>query len=167
MPNRDWDKELADIDRRLAAVPDAPAATPVAGTPAAPPTVVRKPNVADRAPVGGMPPVVTTTPRRTWKTNAALAFRLLLAVVLLACVVVWPYETRCGLGLGAYLGTIGVTVLAALWTSIAAWRHRTAALHVLGLAMLLAAGVYAGREVLPRVGYALPDADHPTVWACR
>jgi hypothetical protein len=112
-------------------------------------------------------PTVVTTPRPSWKSTAGLAFRQLLAAVLLASVVVWPYEARCGVGLGAYLGVIGAAALASLWTSIAAWRHRTASLHVLGLAMLLASGVYGAREILPRVGYAMPDPNHPTIWACQ
>lgn len=161
MSDRDWEKELAEIDRRIASSPEAAAAP----TPAAPAAVVRK-GAPDRPPVGGTPPIVAS-PKRTWKTNAGLAIRVLLAGVLMACVIVWPYETRCGVGLGAYLGVIAVTALASLWTSVAAWKHRTAMLHVLGLAMLMASGVYAAREVLPRVGYALPDPAHPTIWACQ
>jgi hypothetical protein len=167
MPDRDWEKELAEIDRRINANPEP--------TPATGPVV---PVAAPAAPKGGravapgrtppaVGPTVVTTPRRNWKSTAGLAFRLLLAAALLASVVVWPYEARCGVGLGAYVGVIGAAALASLWTSIAAWRHRTASLHVLGLAMLLASGVYGAREILPRVGYAMPDPNHPTIWACQ
>jgi hypothetical protein len=169
MPDRDWEKELAEIDRRINTNP-APAPTGPAGAPAAPVAVPSAPRGTRAAPArvtAGAGPTVVTTPRRTWKSVAGLAFRLLIAAALLACVVVWPYETRCGVGLGAYLAAIGVTALASLWTSIAAWRHRTASLHVLGLAMLLASGVFGAREVLPRVGYAIADPDHPTIWACQ
>jgi len=169
MPDRNWEKELADIDRRINSSPEPVPAGP-AGAPTAPvamPTAPRGGREAPVRPAVATGPIVVTTPRRTWKSNAGLAFRLLIAAALLAAVVVWPYEARCGVGLGAYLAAIGLTVLASLWTSIAAWRHRLASLHVLGLAMLLASGIYGAREILPRVGYAMPDADHPATWACQ
>jgi hypothetical protein len=105
--------------------------------------------------------------RRHWKHTAGLLFRLLLTALLLAVVVVWPYETRCGAWLAGYLATIAVTGLAAIWTAVAAWRHRGAIVHVLSLGMLVAAAVYATMEVLPRVGYAVPDPAHPAMWACK
>jgi hypothetical protein len=158
MPERDWEKELAEIDRRISTAPEEPRGVAVPGG--------KAPATAPRA-GAGQGPTVVTAPRRTWKTTAALLFRLVLAAVLVACIVVWPYDTRCGIGLAAYVATIAVAGLASLWTSVAAWRHRSAALHVLGLSLLLASGVYAAREVLPRVGYALPDPLHPTIWVCQ
>ena len=162
MPDRDWEKELAEIDRRISSTPDeAPATdtaparvTAKAGTPA--------PRAA--APASAVAPAL---PRRHWKATAGLLVRVLLTALLLAGVVVWPYETRCGAWLAGYLATIAVTGLAALWSAVAAWRHRAALVHVVSLAMLVAATVYGAIEVLPRVGYAMPDPTHPAMWACR
>jgi hypothetical protein len=167
MPDRDWEKELADIDRRLASAPAEPAE--------APPAPVRAPAKARPAPAHvappsrdlGVTPAAPVSARRHWKATAGLLVRLVITAVLLAAVVIWPYETRCGPWLAGYLTTIGVTALAAVWTSVASWRHRGALVHVLSLAMLLAAGVYGSMEVLPRVGYAMPNAAHPAIWVCR
>ena len=164
MPDRDWEKELADIDRRLGSVPADDDAPPPATAPAkgrALPAVVPTARASTAA------PATTPVARRHWKATAGLLMRLLVTAALLACVVIWPYETRCGPWLAGYLTTIGITALAALWTSIAAWRHRGAVVHVLSLAVLLTTGVYAGLEVLPRVGYAMPNPAHPAMWACK
>jgi hypothetical protein len=164
MPDRDWEKELAEIDRRLASAPAEAEAPPVAtppskGRPVAPAALTTRPSTAA--------PTAAPVARRHWKATAGLFVRLLVTAALLACVVVWPYETRCGPWLAGYLTTIGLTALAALWTSVAAWRHRGAIVHVLSLAVLVTAGVYAGLEVLPRIGYAMPNPAHPAMWACK
>jgi hypothetical protein len=164
MPDRDWEKELADIDRRLGSMPPEGDAPPPGPAPSkgrvasAPPPIVRAPAAA---------PTSAPLARRHWKATAGLLVRLLVTAALLACVVIWPYETRCGPWLAGYLTTIGLTALAALWTSIASWRHRGAIVHVLSLCMLVTAGLYAGLEVLPRVGYAMPNPAHPAMWACK
>jgi hypothetical protein len=167
MPDRDWEKELAEIDRRLAATPTEPGV--------APPPAGRAPVKARPAPApvaapsrdAGLATPAPVAARRHWKATAGLLVRLVITAVLLAGVVIWPYETRCGPWLAGYLATIGVTALSAVWTSVASWRHRGALIHVLSLGMLVTAAVYGAIEVLPRVGYALPDPAHPAMWACR
>jgi hypothetical protein len=57
--------------------------------------------------------------------------------------------------------------LAGVWTSVAAWRHRAPLVHLVGLALVVTGGVFAAREVLPRVGYALPTPEHPAIWFCQ
>jgi hypothetical protein len=164
MPDRDWQKELAEIDKRISSVStgEMTAATPA---PAAPPSKRSAPALASREAAGAGPTVAGQ--RRHWKATVGLTLRLLVTALLLAVVVVWPYATACGAWLAAYLATIGATALGALWTSVAAWRHRAPFVHVLGLGLFLAAGVYGAMEVLPRVGYAVPDAAHPATWVCR
>jgi hypothetical protein len=78
----------------------------------------------------------------------------------------WPYPSRCGVQLGYYLALVGVLGLTGLWTSVAAWRHRAAFVHLLGLTALVAAAVLGAREVLPKVGYAVPSPAHPAAWSC-
>jgi hypothetical protein len=162
MPDRDWEKELAEIDRRIASAPPESAEAPPAPRGAAKGRDLPAPSRATAA------AVTTAVPaRRHWTATAGLLLRLGLTALLLAGVVAWPYETRCGTWLAAYLATIAATALASLWTSIAAWRHRGALVHVLSLGMLVTALVYGAMEVLPRVGYAMPDPAHPAMWACR
>jgi hypothetical protein len=124
---RDWDKELAKIDRVIEGTPPArPPAT--AGSPGAP--------AAPRGPA-----------RSVWG-------RLLPVLALAAALPFWPYARGCGTALLLYLGATAVLVCAGGWAAVSAWRHRRAAAHVLALGAMLWGGVLAAREVLPRVGYA-------------
>jgi hypothetical protein len=167
MSNRDWEKELAEIDKRLASVPDAPAERP---TPRAPASVGR---AAAPAPAPAAAPQRRIgTPaeapgRRSWRTQLALLLRIAFGAAVVAALIYWPYPSRCGVGLGYYLALVAVLALAGIATSVAAWRHRSGFVHVLGIVMLGAAGVLGAREVLPKVGYAYPTATHPVAWACE
>jgi len=53
------------------------------------------------------------------------------------------------------------------WSAIWSWRHRASVAHILSLALMLWGGALAAREVLPRVGYAIPTEAHPAVWMCE
>ena len=66
-----------------------------------------------------------------------------------------------------YLLAACIVVLGGLWTSTSAWRERMPASHVTALLALLWGLTLAAAQVLPRVGYALPDATHPSSWTCR
>jgi hypothetical protein len=140
---RDWDREMAEIDRLAAKQGSVPAgASPPApaGRPAAPvaPVPARRRSVA-----------------LTW-------FWVLLAVALAVALPLWPYQRGCGLQLFFFLGATGVTALIALLGALASWASRRAVAHVLSLLVLLWAGAVALREVLPRVGYA--KTSH--AWMC-
>jgi hypothetical protein len=155
MPDRDWDKELADIDRRIGDAPNAAAAGragPVPG-PARPPHAPVPPAQAPRRGVGTP---VGAPGRRSWRAQIALLLRLALGVAVVAALVYWPYPARCGAGLAYYLLLVAALAVAGLATATSAWRHRAPFVHVLGLAMLVAAAVLGARDVLPRVGYACP-----------
>ena len=167
MPDRDWEKELAEIDRRLASTPTDPQVVPLPTARA--PAQARPAPAALASPArdAGFAAPAPVAARRHWKATAGLLVRLVIAAVLLTGVVIWPYETRCGPWLAGYLATVGAAALAAVWTSVASWRHRGALIHVLSLGMLVTAAVYGAIEVLPRVGYAMPDPAHPAMWACR
>ena len=134
---RDWDRELADIDRAIAKQ-NAPGASP----PAAPAPDARHPALPP-----GSAPVRRRSVALTW-------FWVALAVALGVALAIWPYERACGLQLFFYLGAVGVTALAALLGALASWSHRRAVAHVLSLLVLTWAAVAAAREVLPRTGYA-------------
>lgn len=160
MAGSDWDKQMAEIDRQLAALPDealtarAPVAAPRPGpTPNAP---------AARPP---MAPGAARIPR-TWRITLALLLRVAIAAAALATVVLWPYPTTCGPTLAYYLAAVAAIGLAGAWTSVAAWKHRAPFIHVVGLGLVATSAVYAAREVLPRVGYAVPTATQSTQWLC-
>jgi aldehyde dehydrogenase (NAD+) len=136
---RDWDKELADIDKVIAKMPaqsQAPAKAG-AGAPVAAPT-----SRQIAAPSGGKLAVFTT-----W-------LRVALGLALAVGITQWPYASACGLNLIVYLGAIGVVVLAGLWSSVSSWRRRMGVAHTLSLMVLLWGLILGAREILPRSGYA-------------
>lgn len=142
----DWDRELAKIDKQLESLPDEEIARAPLGTPAAPQQVVVE--------------------RKRTSTFGALA-RLSLAVLVGVAILFWPYTARCGAGLAAYLGAVGVVVLAGVWSGIWTWRHRTARAHLLSLLIVVWGIVLGAMEILPRTGYAIPTAAHPAAWSCE
>ncbi|HEY3013177.1 MAG TPA: hypothetical protein VGJ36_10545 [Gemmatimonadales bacterium] len=122
---RNWDKELADIDRAMAKQPGSPAGIPVAGGP---------------------------PPRRRF---VALAwFWAVLAIVLAVALLVWPYDKSCGLRLIFFLGAALLAGLMGVLGAFAGWSHRQGLALVLSLLVILWAGLMAAREILPRAGYA-------------
>jgi len=166
--DRDWSKELAKIDKQLGAMSDEEL------TPAAP-----SPGDVRRGAPGTAPATATgtgagagkaaakpaTAPRET--RSFGVFARLTLSVALGLAIIVWPYEARCGWGLGAYLGAVAVVVVSGVWSAVWTWRHRAARAHVLSLLILLWGLVLGSMEVLPRVGYAKPDLNHPASWVCQ
>lgn len=177
MSNRDWDRELADMDRRLAAVPDP--TTPVDPIAGQRPTLLpgRTPGAvageASPRPAADRPAAPTRTVgvpaapgRRSWRAQFALLSRLILGIAAVAALIYWPYTSRCGLELSYYLGLVAVLGLVGIATSTSAWRHRSGVVHLLGLAMLAGAITLAAREILPKVGYAIPSLAHPATWSC-
>jgi hypothetical protein len=142
---RDWDRELADIDRVRDKQGSGAPALPPRG-PAAP---VRTTGPAAR------PPVRRRSVALTW-------FWVALAVALGVGLAVWPYRSACGLDLAFYLGAATVTLIFALLGALASWSHRRGFAHVVSLLVIVWAGFVVLREVLPRVGYAKRSLD----WTC-
>jgi hypothetical protein len=146
---RDWDRELADIDRLIAAgggsapVPAAPAKGK-GGVPAA---------------GGGGGPAGPAADRRallgTW-------FWFLLATLLGVGLTQWPWPYACGMRLYGYLGAVGLFGVASLASLVLSWRTRSAVVHWLSLGLLGWAAFLGAREVLPRIGYARRVA----TWEC-
>jgi len=147
---RDWDKELAQIDKLIAT--GAGQSSP----PAAAPSGRAAPAGAARA---GAPPVPAgPRPRAvvfTW-------LRLLLGLAIGVGITQWPYARGCGLLLFGYLGAVGGVIVAGLWSTISSWRTRSGLAHVLSLGLVCWGAILGAREVLPRVGYARTHA----AWLC-
>jgi hypothetical protein len=134
---RDWDKELAAIDRAIerSPTPTPDAALPASGT--------------------ARSPVVRGSASRAWA-------RLGLVLALAFALPFWPYARSCGLALFAYLGAVGALIAAGAWAAANAWTHRRPVAHVLALGAIAWGAALAAREVLPRVGYARV----PAAWTC-
>lgn len=153
--NRDWDKEMAEVDRLLAKLPAADptlaggSAPAVKRPPAGPPSL---------APVGGAGPGAISG--REWLgTWARVALGLLIGIGMTQ----WPYTHGCGLRLIFYLVGVAAVVVAGVWSSISSWKRRLGFAHVLSQTLVIWGLVLAAREVLPRVGYAKQEAS----WLCH
>ena len=134
MSNRDWDKELAKIDKQLESVSDAQLFPEKKGA-----SPAQKQQVAEtRAATPSWPAIV----------------RLVLSVALGVGVLFWPYANRCGLGLAGYLFVVIAVAGSGIWSAVWTWRHRAGRAHVLSI-LVIAWGLMLGAtEILPRVGYA-------------
>lgn len=147
-PGRDWDKELAEIDKIMTQAPARPPALPGGGSaPAQRPAA---------APAPARPASDGPTLLGTW-------VRILLALVLAAAMSQWPYRHACGFPLMLYLGATGMTVIAGLWAARATWRRRMGLLHGVALLSALWGIGLAAAAVLPRIGYAKQAA----TWWCQ
>ncbi|HEX6090019.1 MAG TPA: hypothetical protein VFZ13_07645 [Gemmatimonadales bacterium] len=140
---RDWDRELAEIDKVIARSPDAPAP----GRPAIP--------AGRPVPVPGSAPAIpppAALPNRRGRAGAWVL--TLLAVALAAVFPFWPYLHQCGFGLIGYAASVGILVLLGIWAAVATWRHRLGLAHFLSLLTLLWGLGLAAMILLPRLGYA-------------
>jgi hypothetical protein len=146
---RDWDKELADIDR---VIEKQGAPPPRGGPPALPPAGTAAPA---RVPTVAEPSVARGSVAMTW-------FWVALAVLLAVALPLWPYGKSCGLQLFFYLGAATLALLAGVTGAINSWRTRRGLAHLLSLLVVVAAGIMVAREVLPRTGYAAQAA----TWLC-
>jgi len=145
---RDWDKEMAEIDKLLAKgdggkpAPPASAALPVPQGSA--------PQARPAAAVVQAPAVRVTRGRDL----AAVWFRTLIGAVGAAALPFWPYSKTCGLMFYLYLlGVAGVTA-AGIWAMRGAWTHRRGVALVGGLLVLIAGLGFAAIEILHRTSFA-------------
>lgn len=152
---RDWDKEMADIDKLIARQPAAPPAAPHAGS-------IPAQRTGARPPMPGRPgPDVPARPART-RDRAATWLWVVLAGALATLIVLWPRANDCGLGLLYYLAVIAALLVAGLFGVRASWRRHQGLAHTLSLLAIGGSLVLAAQEVLPRIGYAREAAR----WTC-
>jgi len=167
MADRDWDKELAKIDKQLASISD----DALAGKPAAQgagaagaKAPAGKALGPARAPVAALPSGEPRVERETRGWQVYL--RLLLSVAAGIALLIWPYDTRCGTGLIGYLGATAIVTASGIWSGVWTWRHRAPRAHTVSLLLILWGMVLGSIQVLPRIGYGKPDPQHPATWAC-
>jgi hypothetical protein len=148
--NKDWDKELAKIDKQLESVSDAQLFPETKPAPTAPGKTA--------APVAGSSVAASREAARSWPA----ILRLTLAVALGVAILFWPYDNRCGAGLAGYLVAVTAVFGAGVWSAVWTWRHRAARAHTLSI-LLIGWGLLLGAtEVLPRIGYA----KQVLTWSC-
>jgi hypothetical protein len=149
---RDWEKELADIDKLIAASPAAPAQVPAKA--GARPSAAAAPSAGRKEAGAGF------SGRR--ESIASVVWFLLATLLGVGLTFLWPYARACGAGLYGYLGSTVAFVLASMWSTIWSWRTRRAAVHFLSIVLLSWSAFLGAREVLPRIGYARKVA----TWEC-
>jgi hypothetical protein len=147
MADKDWDRELAKIDKQLESVSDEQLFPKSAAK-----TTPQREAIAEK---------------QSRTSTLGVMVRLLLSVALGVGMIFWPYEARCGLGLLGYLLAVGVLIGAGAWSAVWAWRHRAGKAHVLSLLIVVWGTILGAQEILPRVGYAKPTLDRPSVWECE
>lgn len=161
----DWDKELAKIDKQLASMSDADLLGEQS-RPALPPGKAPPPGKAGQ-PAPAPKPEAREASGGSRFATFALYSRIGLSVALGVGMMFWPYDAKCGAGLGLYLGAVAAVIISGVWSAVWSWRHRAARLHMLSLLIVLWGLVLGGLDVLPRVGYAKPNLLHPATWACK
>ena len=142
MTDRDWAKEMAEIDKQLESVSDQQLFPEKKGAAPAETSTV----AGDRAVANSWPAVL----------------RLMLSVLLGVAILFWPYEHRCGLGLAGYLFAVAAVAGGGVWSAVWTWRHRTGRAHALSILLLVWGLTLGATEVLPRIGYAKESL----AWSC-
>ncbi|HQR16975.1 MAG TPA: hypothetical protein PK948_01320 [Gemmatimonadales bacterium] len=130
---RDWDKELAAIDKVMAKGGGAPSSVP-----------------AQR---GGGAPAAAPGRSLSRRTTITTWIRAALGILVAVAVLQWPYAHRCGLGLVLYLGSAATVAVAGAWTMIVSWSRRQGWAHLVGLGVFLGGLALVATVLLPRFGY--------------
>jgi hypothetical protein len=150
---RDWDKEMAEVDRLLKKLP---AADPTLGRGGAEPTARR----SAVTPARGTLAFDARASGREWLgTWARVILGLLVAIGVAPGI--WPYTHGCGLRLIFYLAGVATVMAAGLWSSISSWKRRLAVAHIVSQVLIIWGVLLLTREVLPRVG-----AKAQAIWLC-
>jgi hypothetical protein len=148
---RDWEKEMAEVDRLLKKVPYA---DPVPSRSSAP--TVNRPSL-------GTSPLAEPAGPRTggeWLgTWARVVLGLLVGIGITPGV--WPYSHGCGLRLIFYLVGVAAVIAAGVSASVASWRRRQGFAHVVSQVLIVWGVLLMTREVVPRLG---TNAEAP--WLC-
>jgi len=144
---RDWDREMREVDKLLAKLPEA---DPALGRGV--PTVPVSPR-----PMGGVGSPTAQTAAgpargRAWLTTW---MRVGLGLALGVGMLLWPYA-RCGPSLIFYLlGATAVTV-GGVWSALTSWKRRLGIAHTLSIILIIWGLALAGRQLLPRIYGKIP-----------
>lgn len=142
---RDWDRELKEVDRLLNQLPTHREEQMAAGA---------APKRAPVAPAGGAP-AESGSRLGTW---ARVGLGLLVGIGM----PFWPYSHGCGFTLLFYMVGVLAVVVAGVWSGLSSWKRRMGLAHVLSQLLVIWGLVLATAVVLPRIGYAKAAA----TWFC-
>ena len=148
--DRDWDREMREVDKLLAKLPEADS-TLGRGAPTVPRAYAAQ--GVHTPQTGG--PAAAGSRLATW-------FRVGLGLALGVGMLVWPYGHVCGFKLLFYMIGAGTVVIAGVWSGVSSWRRRMGLAHVLSLGLIVWGLLLAAGVTLPRIGYANQSAD----WFC-
>lgn len=159
MSDRNWEAELAKIDKQIASVSDE--ALLASSKPVAPGKAA--PGKAAAAPSSPAPSTMASgVTGSTWFAWVKVS----VAVAAAAGLMFWPWPARCGLPLMGFTAATGGVALLGVWSALGTWRHRLGLAHLASI-LVTAWGLMLGaREVLPRVGYAVPTIERAGQWSC-
>jgi hypothetical protein len=143
---KNWDKELARIDKQLESLADE----------------ALLPSSAASSPEAKA--AIKTQQAKT--RTLGVFVRLVIALGLGVGILFWPYDARCGLGLAGYLASVALVTGGGVWSAVWSWRHRAPRAHVLSLLIVLWGLTLGAVEILPRSGYAKPNPTRPVSWVC-
>ncbi len=166
MSDRNWEAELAKIDKQLASVSDeallaeskaaAPAKT--AGRTVAAPMVA----APARSGAGAASAGLSAPAAGAWRGWVKVA----IAVGAAAGLMFWPWPAACGGPLIGFTAATGAVALLGVWSAVGTWRHRLGLAHVASLLVVVWGLALGAREILPRAGYAIPTAERSAGWRC-
>jgi len=161
MTQRDWEKELAKIDKQLASMPDD------ALLPPAQPTGTGMPRGVTGSALRSAGTAVSSAPGASRKATIWTYTKLAVAIAAGVGVWFWPWPARCGMPLMGLVAAGGGVGLLGIWSAFGTWRHRLGRAHIVSLLVLVSGVALVAREVLPRVGYAEATFDRPARWTCQ
>jgi hypothetical protein len=166
MSDRNWEAELAKIDKQLASISDEQLMATAAPAPTKGGVAAKALPAGKAAPAKGsatMPaPSMTAGAGKPWVSW----LKVLIAVAAAAGLMFWPWPGKCGAPLMGFTAATGAVALLGLWSAVGTWRHRLGWAHVASLLVTVWGVALGAREVLPRVGYAVPTAERGAGWSC-
>ncbi len=163
MTDRNWEAELAKIDKQLASVSDDQLlAKPVPAGKALPPGK-SPPSVASAPSVRTATAPTTSATTGTWRGWV----KVVIAVAGAAGLMFWPFAGHCGWPLVGFTAATGAVALLGVWSAVGTWRHRLGVAHFASLLVIVWGVLLGAREVLPRIGYAIPTELRGAHWQCE
>ena len=168
MSDRNWEAELAKIDKQLASVSDEAllAESKAAAAPRAAGRLQAAGAAAPPRSSGSAPASASALPlaqgRGAWRGWVSVT----IAIGAAAGLPFWPWPATCGAPLLGYTAATGAVAVLGVWSAVGSWRHRLGLAHVTSLLVVVWGLSLGAREVLPRIGYAKPTAERGANWSC-
>ena len=155
-PPRDWDKEMAEIDKLIAKTPAQGAREPVVQG-------AREPGSQGARGQAALPSPRAAAPVSSRREALGTWVKVLLgAGVATAVAFYWPYAHGCGLQLYGYVAAAAGVMVVGLWGIVASWKARMGLAHLIALLSMLLGGALIAKTVLDRSSY--PKV--PSTWRC-